>query len=46
MVGRSGVFTPAISATLQTTDAISTPQGNVLAVNSSLGLQAGYTVMW
>lgn len=46
MVGRSGIFTPALTGIFQTSDAISTPQGTVLAVNSSLGINAGYTVMW
>lgn len=46
MVGRSGIFTPALQGIYQTTEAISTPQGAVVAVKSSFGLQAGYTVMW
>lgn len=46
LVGRSGIFTPAITAVYQTTDAVSTPQGTVLAVGSTFGMQAGYTVMW
>jgi hypothetical protein len=46
MVGRSGIFTPALQGIYQTTEAVSTPQGSVVAVKSSFGLQAGYTVMW
>ncbi|MDX2053872.1 MAG: hypothetical protein SFV15_15835 [Polyangiaceae bacterium] len=46
LVGRSGVFTPAIQGTFQTTDAVRTPQGTILAVSSSVGVNAGYTVMW
>ncbi len=46
MVGRSGIFTPAITAVYQTTDAVSTPTGTVVAVSGSFGLQMGYTVMW
>ena len=46
MVGRSGIFTPAITAVYQTTDAVSTPNGTVVSVSGTLGLQAGYTVMW
>jgi len=46
MVGRSGIFTPAIQGVYQTTEAIRTPQGAVVAVKSTFGLQAGYTVMW
>jgi hypothetical protein len=46
MVGRSGILTPALQGIYQTTEAISTPQGSVVAVKSSFGLQAGYTVMW
>lgn len=46
LVGRSGIFTPAITAVYQTTDAVQTPQGTVVAVGSTFGMQAGYTVMW
>jgi len=46
IVGRSGIFTPALQGVYQTTEAISTPQGAVVALKSSFGLQAGYTVMW
>lgn len=45
-VGRSGLFTPALQGLYQTTEAVSTPQGAVVAVKSSIGLVAGYTVMW
>jgi hypothetical protein len=46
MVGRSGILTPALQGLYQTTEAVSTPQGTVVAVKSSFGFQAGYTVMW
>lgn len=46
MVGRSGVFTPSIQGIFQSTEAIQTPQGAVIAVDSSIGIGAGYTVMW
>lgn len=46
MVGRSGVFTPALNFNYSTTDAVQTSQGTLLAVSMSYGLNAGYTVMW
>jgi opacity protein-like surface antigen len=46
MVGRSGILTPALQGVYQTTEAIQTPQGAVVAVKSSFGLNVGYTVMW
>ena len=46
MVGRSGVFTPALTFGYSTTDAIQTNQGTLLAVSTTYGLNAGYTVMW
>ncbi len=46
MVGRSGIFTPAIQGVFQSTKAVQTPQGAVIAVDSSTGIGAGYTVMW
>ena len=46
MVGRSGVFTPAFNFTWATGDVIQTPSGSLLAVNTSYGFNAGYTVMW
>lgn len=46
LVGRSGVLTPQASLQYSTSDAISTPQGTLLAVSASYGLGLGYTVMW
>ena len=46
MVGRSGVFTPALTMVYSTGDAIQTSQGALLAVSTSYGFNAGYTVMW
>lgn len=46
LVGRSGVLTPALIAQYSTTDSIETPQGTLVAVTSTFGMQIGYTVMW
>lgn len=46
MVGRSGVFTPALQFVYSTSDVIQTPQGTLIAGNTSFGFNAGYTVMW
>jgi hypothetical protein len=46
LVGRSGIFTPALTGVYQTTEAVQTPSGTVVGVSSSFGIQAGYTVMW
>ncbi len=46
MIGRSGILTPALFAQYTTTDSVETPQGRLVAVTSSYGLQIGYTVMW
>jgi hypothetical protein len=46
LIGRSGVFTPSLNVAYSTVDAIRTPAGTVLAVQTSYGLNLGYTVMW
>jgi hypothetical protein len=46
LIGRSGVLTPALTVNYSTVDAIRTPAGTVLAVNTSYGMNIGYTVMW
>jgi len=46
MVGRSGVFTPALQFLYSTSDVIQTSQGTLIAGNTSFGFNAGYTVMW
>ncbi len=46
MVGRSGILTPAAFLQYTTHEATTTPQGTLLAVSLSTGLQVGYTVMW
>jgi len=46
LVGRSGVFTPSLSVAYSTVDAIRTEAGTVLAVQTSYGMNLGYTVMW
>jgi hypothetical protein len=47
MVGRSGVFTPALQFVYSTTDIVTTSSGMTLVgVSTSFGVSAGYTVMW
>jgi hypothetical protein len=46
LVGRSGIFTPAFVAVWQTTEAVATKEGAVVPQDYTVGLQAGYTVMW
>jgi hypothetical protein len=46
MVGRSGVFTPAITFVYSTSGAVETAQGTLLTASTSLGINLGYTVMW
>lgn len=46
LVGRSGVLTPSFNVAYSTVDAIRTPAGTILAVQTSYGLNIGYTVMW
>jgi hypothetical protein len=46
VVARSGILTPAIQARYQTTEALTTSNGSALAAHSSLGFQAGYTIIW
>lgn len=46
LVGRSGVFTPALQLAYTTNRAVQTPQGVLLAVDASIAFTAGYTVMW
>jgi hypothetical protein len=46
LVGRSGVFTPSFNVNYSTVEAIRTPAGTLLAVQTSYGLNLGYTVMW
>ncbi len=46
LVGRSGIFTPALQFLYSTSDVIQTPQGTLIAGSTSFGLNAGYTVMW
>jgi hypothetical protein len=46
LVGRSGVLTPSFNVAYSTVDAIRTPAGTLLAVQTSYGLNIGYTVMW
>jgi hypothetical protein len=46
LVGRSGVLTPSFTVAYSTTDAIRTPAGTILAVQTSYGMNIGYTVMW
>ncbi|HEY0710937.1 MAG TPA: hypothetical protein VGG33_29310 [Polyangia bacterium] len=46
LVGRSGVLTPSVTVAYSTVDAIRTQAGTVLAVQTSYGVNIGYTVMW
>ena len=46
LIGRSGVLTPALSVAYSTVDAIRTEAGTVLAVQTSYGMNIGYTVMF
>ena len=46
LVGRSGVLTPAFIVNYSTVDALRTSAGTVLAVQTSYGMNIGYTVMW
>jgi hypothetical protein len=46
LIGRSGVLTPSLQVAYSTVDAIRTPAGTVLAVQTSYGMNIGYTVMW
>ncbi|HEY0714358.1 MAG TPA: hypothetical protein VGF45_16870, partial [Polyangia bacterium] len=46
LVGRSGVLTPSLTVAYSTVDAIRTQAGTVLAVQTSYGMNIGYTVMW
>jgi len=45
LIGRSGIFTPAMMAVYQTTEAVQTPQGSS-GVSGTFGMTAGFTVMW
>jgi hypothetical protein len=46
LVGRSGILTPSFNAAYSTVDAINTPNGTVLGVQTSYGINLGYTVMY
>ncbi len=46
LVGRSGILTPSFNVAYSTVDAISTPGGTVLGVQTSYGINVGYTVMY
>jgi hypothetical protein len=46
LVGRSGLLTPSLNVSYSTVDALRTAAGTVLAVQTSYGLDIGYTVMW
>jgi hypothetical protein len=46
LIGRSGVLTPAFNVAYSTVEALRTEAGTVLAVQTSYGLNIGYTVMW
>jgi hypothetical protein len=46
LIGRSGVLTPALNVNYSTVRALRTAAGTVLAVQSTYGMNIGYTVMW
>jgi hypothetical protein len=46
LVGRSGVLTPSFTVAYSTVEALRTEAGAVLAVQTSYGMNIGYTVMW
>jgi hypothetical protein len=46
LLGRSGVLTPAFNVNYSTVDALRTEAGTVIAVQTSYGMNIGYTVMW
>lgn len=47
LVGRSGVLTPAFNVAYSTVESLRTPEGTrLLGINTSYGLNVGYTVMW
>ena len=46
VIAGSGVLSPALQASYQTTDALATQNGAEAAAHSSLGFQAGYTIFW
>jgi hypothetical protein len=46
LLGRSGVLTPSFQVAYSTVEAFRTPAGTVLAVQTSYGMNIGYTVMW
>lgn len=46
LIGRSGVLTPSLNVAYSTVDAINTPSGTVVGVQTSYGMNVGYTVMW
>ena len=46
LVGRSGILTPSVSFTYNTSSVVQTSQGNALTVDSLFGANIGYTVMW
>jgi hypothetical protein len=46
LVGHSGLLTPAAFIDYTTGESILASNGNLLGVNKTYGLQAGYTVMW
>jgi hypothetical protein len=46
LVGRSGLISPAFFIDYTTGEALQTSGSSILGVNTTYGLQAGYTVMW
>lgn len=46
LIGRSGILTPSMNVAYSTVDAINTPNGAIVGVQTSYGVNIGYTVMF
>lgn len=46
LIGRSGILTPSLNVAYSTVDAVNTPNGTVLGVQTSYGVNIGYTIMY
>lgn len=46
LIGRSGILSPSLNVDYSTVDVINTPSGTVVGVQTSYGMNIGYTVMW
>jgi hypothetical protein len=46
LIGRSGILSPAFFIDYTTGEALQTSGSSILGVNTTYGMQAGYTVLW